>query len=677
MAVLFRDEAPTGPKTFNELMADPEALAQLRSSVTSDIGDTLARAGRGVIGGLGGLAGIVTDPVTALANEMGAGLTPTREAALQVYDEATDGAAVPQTAADRIAQAGMEALTGAGGAGLIAKVAGAAPQVVKAVGLEAPGAVTQAVGGGAGAQTAAELSDNPLMTLVGGVAGSVSPAVLQRSLRGLSNVARTAAGAPPGKPVYIMPSDEIKLRASTEYQKARDVGGLLKPSATNKFLDDVQKAVTPQTKEGRLLAGKDDAVTSLVDRVETLRDSPLTLEGVQEMDEMLGDAIDSLLDAGRPTKSSIRVQKVQNLLREAVATAKPGDIEGGKEGFKALSKGRNLWSKAMKMRDIERIMERAEGRDNPATIIKSGFRTLLMNDRKMRGFTPEQKELIKKAASTGAAADVARIFGSRLNPIIVGSTGGVGAGVASTAGAAGARNLATQAQIDLADKVARSITEEVAPPAIEAVSDVSANVGPLLRGVIGAKGAEAPENVEPALDEAPAGRVLFRLEGQEGAGLDPANEFTADNEGLRLFSYKDTAEKPQTTIGYGFNMQSGSAPKIWKRAGIETPFADAFKGKQGITRQEAENLMTAAMDVATEDARGLYGGFDRMSNERQVALRDLSYQLGLPKLSKFRNFNRFVNTGKWNLAAKALRASNYYKQVPQRAEKVIRLLMRG
>lgn len=146
------------------------------------------------------------------------------------------------------------------------------------------------------------------------------------------------------------------------------------------------------------------------------------------------------------------------------------------------------------------------------------------------------------------------------------------------------------------------------------------------------------------------------------------------NEGLRHTSYNDTTG--HRTVGYGFNMDSGIAPKVWERAGIDVPFKDVYAGKAGISDAHAEALGRASYEIAANDAESLYGDLKDVSQSRREALLNLSYQLGKPALSGFRNFNTAVKQGKWTDAARHLLKSEYAKQTPERAREQARKLLR-
>lgn len=251
-------------------------------------------------------------------------------------------------------------------------------------------------------------------------------------------------------------SDDLKKQANALYQKAAQKGGTLKAQLSDDFLDQIDK-LKPQTALGRDLTG-DDAFSVLSQKLQVMRGKEIGLDAAQEIDEFLGDAIDSHMDMGRLTKQGKKILDVQNAFRDMIEQADDTMVVGGKEGFEALKAGRKMWSQSRKLADVERIIARAENMEQPATSIKSGFNTLLNNPKRMRGYTPEERELIKKAAKTGMFQDVLRMFGSRLVPIGAGvSGGGLGGTAAATAISAGSRNAGARMQVNKAAKLAEAV----------------------------------------------------------------------------------------------------------------------------------------------------------------------------------------------------------------------------
>lgn len=259
-------------------------------------------------------------------------------------------------------------------------------------------------------------------------------------------------------------ADDIKALSNQAYAQAEQTGGVLTPSFTNKYLDELDN-LRPQTSAGKMLSG-DSEFSKLVDKMQGLRDRPITLAAAQEIDEYLGDAVDGLTDAGRLTKQAKKILDIQTKFRDMIDNASGADVIGGKSGFDSLKEARQLWSKQARLRDIEKIIARAEMMDNPATGIKSGFRALYNNPSRIRGFSPQERKLIENAAKSGVISDALRtVLGSRLNPIIAFSGGGLGAAAAAQASSMAARGLATKMQLSRAQKVANAIagTKKSAP----------------------------------------------------------------------------------------------------------------------------------------------------------------------------------------------------------------------
>lgn len=136
----------------------------------------------------------------------------------------------------------------------------------------------------------------------------------------------------------------------------------------------------------------------------------------------------------------------------------------GKEGIEAGKKARGLWSASMRLGDVEKIITRAEMMDNPATGLKTGFRNLYNNPARMRGFSPDEKKLIKNAAESGVVTDALRTLGSRIIPIGAAISGnGIGGIAASQIGTMAARGAATKMQLNKANKLADAIANKAIP----------------------------------------------------------------------------------------------------------------------------------------------------------------------------------------------------------------------
>lgn len=266
----------------------------------------------------------------------------------------------------------------------------------------------------------------------------------------VSPASAPAAIEPP--PLALVPksSAEAKQIAGTFYDQADKAGGTLTPQFTDKFIDGVT-ANAPQTEAGQAVAGQ-SPVTNLVDRLQSLKGKPMTLQAAQEVDEALGNLIDKEYGVKGMSKDGRKLAGIQSDFRDQIENAGPGDITGGTSGFDALGPARQAWSQAMKMDDLERIQARAELTDNPATSVRTQIRSLLNNPARVRGYSPEEIAALRTAAARGALGGLLHVFGSRLVPIMAvgaeagthGLTAGLAAGGVAHFGTAALRNLATR-----------------------------------------------------------------------------------------------------------------------------------------------------------------------------------------------------------------------------------------
>jgi len=186
---------------------------------------------------------------------------------------------------------------------------------------------------------------------------------------------------------------------------------------------------------------------------------------------------------------------------------------------------------------------------------------------------------------------------------------------------------------------------------------------------------EAPQQAD-GFDELPEG---FTVDPQPDVTL-PAtipdqSSLTQQNEGLRLSTYMDTTGNP--TIGHGFNFNSGIAPKVWKQSGLASykRLADVKAGRDTITPQEAQALYQTSYQIADNDARQYFKGYEKLAEGQKTALRDMAYQFGLPNLKKMRSLHNALQKGDKNAIVNAIRNSEYGRKYQDRARQITNLLV--
>ncbi len=362
--------------------------------------------------------------------------------------------------------------------GLATGIAGAVPKVItgSAATMGARGALNAIPRAGAAINNRIWSGTTGAKAVKGGLAGSASGALYgygaaedgERS-EGARTGALYGAGAGVGgvyaarglqklnTRVIIPGSDEIRKAAGELYKKAERSGGMLKPEFTNSFIAQAQKSLISD--DALINAMKSNApLREAFEDLATFQNQPMTLSRAQALDEQLGNMIDSFIENGKPNKVGQKLIEVQSNFRHMIENADDGMIQGGREGFEALKEGRKLWATSRRLNDIERIIDNAQYYQVPATAIKTGFRTLLKNPNKMRGYTAEEAKAIRRAAETGIVSDAMAVFGSRLAPLIGATHGPAGAALGYGASTA-ARSGATASQMTRANAAARKIAE--------------------------------------------------------------------------------------------------------------------------------------------------------------------------------------------------------------------------
>ena len=71
------------------------------------------------------------------------------------------------------------------------------------------------------------------------------------------------------------------------------------------------------------------------------------------------------------------------------------------------------------------------------------------------------------------------------------------------------------------------------------------------------------------------------------------------------------------------------------------------------------------------DCNILYSDFDDLPEEAQQVIANMMFNLGRPRLSKFAGMKRGVDARDWNQAADEMVDSNWYRQVTNRADRLV------
>ena len=93
----------------------------------------------------------------------------------------------------------------------------------------------------------------------------------------------------------------------------------------------------------------------------------------------------------------------------------------------------------------------------------------------------------------------------------------------------------------------------------------------------------------------------------------------------------------------------------------------------GTEVSESRVVEAFEQDVQTvlSDCAILYPDFDDLPEEAQQVIANMMFNMGRPRLSKFRGMKRGVDSRNWNEAADEMVDSAWYRQVTKRADRLV------
>jgi len=92
-----------------------------------------------------------------------------------------------------------------------------------------------------------------------------------------------------------------------------------------------------------------------------------------------------------------------------------------------------------------------------------------------------------------------------------------------------------------------------------------------------------------------------------------------------------------------------------------------------VTEERVRACFERDLDTSISECGTLYGegAFGELPDEVQQILVNMMFNMGRPRLSKFKNFNSAIAEGDWPRAAVEGRDSIWYRQVTNRAERLM------
>ena len=138
---------------------------------------------------------------------------------------------------------------------------------------------------------------------------------------------------------------------------------------------------------------------------------------------------------------------------------------------------------------------------------------------------------------------------------------------------------------------------------------------------------------------------------------DQLREELADDEGCKAEIYLDHLGLPTFGIGH---LVIEDDPEYGQPVG--TPVDD----------ERVRQVFALDIAVTLEDCKVLYDDFDDLPEDCQLIIANMMFNMGRPRLSKFKGMKAGVDARDWNRAADEMVDSRWHDQVPNRAKRLVK-----
>jgi|TARA_B100000424_G_scaffold111530_1_gene83876 GH24 family phage-related lysozyme (muramidase) len=129
------------------------------------------------------------------------------------------------------------------------------------------------------------------------------------------------------------------------------------------------------------------------------------------------------------------------------------------------------------------------------------------------------------------------------------------------------------------------------------------------------------------------------------------------DEGVKYEIYKDHLGYPTFGIGH---LVIDSDPEYGQEIG--TP----------VSEDRVIEAFDNDVQIVLSDCERLYNDFNVLPEEVQLIIANMMFNMGRPRLSKFKGMKAGVDAQDWNKAADEMVDSAWYRQVPKRAGRLVK-----
>ena len=133
------------------------------------------------------------------------------------------------------------------------------------------------------------------------------------------------------------------------------------------------------------------------------------------------------------------------------------------------------------------------------------------------------------------------------------------------------------------------------------------------------------------------------------------------DEGCKYEIYLDHLGHRTFGVGHLINDDDPEwSPQWWSDVGTE------------VSEERVKEAFSYDIETVLSNCKHLYENFEDLPEEVQLIIANMMFNLGHTRLSKFKNMKRGVDARDWNAAADEMVDSLWYKQVANRANRLVK-----
>jgi len=128
------------------------------------------------------------------------------------------------------------------------------------------------------------------------------------------------------------------------------------------------------------------------------------------------------------------------------------------------------------------------------------------------------------------------------------------------------------------------------------------------------------------------------------------------DEGVKYEIYLDHLGLPTFGIGH---LILNSDPEYGQEVG--TP----------VSEDRVNEAFASDINIVCDDCKSLYSDWEVLPEEVQLIIANMMFNMGYPRLSKFKGMKAGIDACDWNRAADEMVDSRWYRQVTNRADRLV------